>query len=211
MIRIVIADDHKLFGETLSDMLVTNSDFEVVALCGNSEEAIEIVRAEEPDIVLMDINMPPISGIEATKTISSFSKSRVIGLSMHAHPVYAKNMIRAGAKGYVTKNSSKEEIFSAVCEVKNGNRYICSEIKNMISDNLMDDDDEKPHAGLLTAREIQIIEFIRGGFSSKEIASSISVSPKTVEVHRHNILKKLKLKNSSSLVNFVYTNADYFL
>jgi DNA-binding NarL/FixJ family response regulator len=207
MIRIVIADDHKLFRDTLSDVLQSNPGFRVIAGCGNSEEVIETVRKEDPDIVLMDINMHPISGIETTEKITGFSKAGIIGLSMHAHPSYAKKMMRAGASGYITKNSSSEEIFTAIAEVTKKNKYLCKETKTIISDELLDDHAGKPSLAMLTEREIEVVHFIREGYSSKEIAGTICLSLKTVEVHRYNILKKLRLKNASSLVNFLYSNA----
>jgi len=206
MIRIVIADDHKLFRETLSHVINSQPHFQVIAQCQNSTEAIEIVRAEMPDIILMDINIPPFSGIEAARKITS---SKVIGLSMHAHPAYAKKMIQAGAMGYITKNSSKDEIFTAINEVEKGNKYICSEIKEMISQDLLSETIVAPHIGLLTKRELQITGFIKEGLSSKEIACTLSIAIKTIEVHRHNILKKLQLKNSSNLVNFIHNNAGF--
>ena len=206
MIRIVIADDHKLFRETLSHVINSQPQFMVIAACQNSTEAIETVRTEMPDIILMDINIPPFSGIEATRKITY---SKVIGLSMHAHPAYAKKMIQAGAMGYITKNSSKEEIFTAIIEVEKGNKYICSEIKDMISFNMLNEAPATPHIGLLTKRELQITGLIKEGLSSKEIACTLNIAIKTIEVHRHNILKKLQLKNSSNLVNFVHNNAGF--
>ena len=122
---------------------------------------------------------------------------------MHSQPAYAKKMLQMGAKGYVTKNSSKDEMIKAIMEVYKGNKFICEEIKNIISDQLLTDQPETPNINSLTEREIQIINFIKEGSSSKEIASALNISLKTVEVHRHNILKKLKLKNSASLVNFI--------
>ena len=207
MIRIVIADDHKLFRQIIADVINTNPDFKVIAQCENTEEAIEIVRVHKPDVVLMDINIKPFSGIKAIEKIKAMSCSKVIGLSLHSHPSYAKQMIRAGAIGYVTKNSSSKEIFTAISEAARGSKYICDEIKTNISDQLLDNGGEKPSVGLLTEREIEVIHLVREGFSSKEMASMLSVSLKTVEVHRHNILKKLKLKNSSKLVDFIYANA----
>ena len=210
MIRIVIADDHRLFRQIIADVLDSNPDFKVIAQCENSEEAVDIIRSQKPDIVLMDINIKPFSGIKATEKIKAMCGSKVIGLSLHSHPSYAKQMIRAGATGYVTKNSSTKEIFAAVTEVAKGNKYICDEVKTNISVQLLDNSSEVSSIGLLTEREIEVIHLVKEGLSSKEIASSISVSLKTVEVHRHNILKKLKLKNSSKLVNFIYSNAGMF-
>ena len=114
-----------------------------------------------------------------------------------------------GARGYVTKNSSKEEMIKAILEVNHGNKYICDEIKNIISEQLLDEKEDSPNINALTEREMQIINFIKEGLSSKEIATSLNISLKTVEVHRHNILKNLKLNNSSSLLNFINTNATY--
>jgi DNA-binding NarL/FixJ family response regulator len=198
-ISVLIADDHKLIRETWSFILNNDPRFTVVAECGDSEQAVEMAK-----IVLMDINMLPISGFEATEKIRKVSPaSRIIGISMHSQPAYAKKMLQIGARGYVTKNSSKEEMITAIMEVHSGNKYICDEIKNNISELVLEENKDVPNVNALTEREIQIINLIKEGQSSKEIAMSLNISLKTVEVHRHNILKKLKLKNSASLVNFI--------
>lgn len=203
-ISILIADDHKLIRETWTFILNSDPRFEVVADCADSEEAVTKARQLKPKIVLMDINMAPLSGFEATEKIRKVSPlSKIIGVSMHSQPAYAKKMLQVGARGYVTKNSSKEEMFKAIMEVNNDNRYICDEIKNNISDMILEDNHDAPNVNALTDRELQIIQQIKEGLSSKEIAQYFSISLKTVEVHRHNILKKLKLKNSAALVNFM--------
>jgi DNA-binding NarL/FixJ family response regulator len=206
-ISILIADDHKLIRDTWSFILNTDQRFKVVAECSNGEEAIEQAKNKRPQIVLMDINMTPISGLEATKQIRKVSPgSKIIGVSMHSQPAYAKKMLQIGARGYVTKNSSREEMFKAILEVHGGNRYICDEVKNIISEQIMDDG---PSQGInsLSERELQIVKLIKEGFSSKEISAQLNISLKTVEVHRHNILKKLNLKNSAALVNYINTYA----
>ena len=209
-INILIADDHKLIRETWSYILNSDSRFQVIAECGDAQGAVELAKAKRPHVVLMDINMTPFSGLEATQRIRKISPgSKVIGVSMHSQPAYAKKMLQMGARGYVTKNSSKEEMIKAILEVNHGNKYICDEIKNIISEQLLDEKEDSPNINALTEREMQIINFIKEGLSSKEIATSLNISLKTVEVHRHNILKKLKLKNSASLVNFINTNATY--
>jgi DNA-binding NarL/FixJ family response regulator len=209
-VSILIADDHKLIRETWSYILNNDPRFEVVAECGDSEQAVEVARTKRPQIILMDINMTPISGFEATEKIRKVSPaSKIIGVSMHSQPAYAKKMLQIGARGYVTKNSSKEEMIKAILEVHNGNKYICDEIKNNISELVLEENKDTPNVNALTEREIQIINLIKEGFSSKEIASQLNISLKTVEVHRHNILKKLKLKNSASLVNFINNTATY--
>jgi DNA-binding NarL/FixJ family response regulator len=209
-ISVLIADDHKLIRETWSYILNNDSRFEVIAECGDSEQAVEMSKVKRPQIVLMDINMMPISGFEATERIRKVSPlSKVIGVSMHSQPAYAKKMLQIGAKGYVTKNSSKEEMIKAILEVHSGNKYVCDEIKNNISDQVLEENSDAPNVNALTEREIQIINLIKEGQSSKEIAAVLAISLKTVEVHRHNILKKLKLKNSASLVNFMNNSATY--
>jgi DNA-binding NarL/FixJ family response regulator len=203
-ISVLIADDHKLIRETWSFILNNDPRFNVVAECGDSEQAVEMAKSKKPQIVLMDINMLPISGFEATEKIRKVSPaSRIIGISMHSQPAYAKKMLQIGARGYVTKNSSKEEMINAIMEVHSGNKYICDEIKNNISELVLEENRDVPNVNALTEREIQIINLIKEGQSSKEIAMTLNISLKTVEVHRHNILKKLKLKNSASLVNFI--------
>ncbi|MFT3932482.1 MAG: response regulator transcription factor [Chitinophagaceae bacterium] len=209
-ITILIADDHKLIRETWTYILNSDERFEVVAECGDAEQAVELAKELSPDIILMDINMAPFNGFEATEKIRKVSPdSKVIGVSMHSQPAYAKKMLQVGARGYVTKNSSKEEMFTAISEVYRGNKYVCDEIKTIISDQLLDDNQDTPSINSLTEREMQIIHHIREGHSSKEIATQLDISLKTVEVHRHNILKKLKLKNSASLVNFINSSAGY--
>src|SRR5918997_4740027 len=209
-ISVLIADDHKLIRDTWSYILNNDSRFQVIAECGDSEQAVEAAKVKRPHIVLMDINMLPISGFEATEKIRKVSPaSRIIGISMHSQPAYAKKMLQIGARGYVTKNSSKEEMIKAIMEVYKGNKFICDEIKNIISDQLLTEQTDSPNINSLTEREIQIINYIKEGSSSKEIATSLNISLKTVEVHRHNILKKLKLKNSASLVNFINSSTSY--
>ncbi|MDX1936487.1 MAG: response regulator transcription factor [Flavihumibacter sp.] len=209
-INILIADDHKLIRDTWTFILNSDPRFHVVAECGDSEEAVDVARQKRPHIVLMDINMAPMNGFDATEKIRKVSpSSKIIGVSMHSQPAYAKKMLQIGARGYVTKNSSKEEMYKAIIEVYKGNKYVCEEIKNIISEQLLDENQSAPTINSLTDREIQIVNQIREGLSSKEIAAKLDISLKTVEVHRHNILKKLKLKNSASLVNFINSSAGY--
>ena len=210
-ISVLIADDHKLLRETLGHLIDKDPEFEIVALCSNSQEAVDETLAREPDLVLMDINMGPFSGIEATlKIADQCLRTRIIGMSAHADPLYVKKMLKTGANGYVTKNSPTVEMLDAMKKVHGGENYVCDEIKNILCGQL---GQETPADYLrsLTDREIQIVEFIKEGQSSKEIAVTIGVTIKTVEVHRHNILKKLKLKNAAALVNFVFNNAQYML
>ncbi|HEU4901324.1 MAG TPA: response regulator transcription factor [Flavisolibacter sp.] len=203
-ITILIADDHTLVRETWSFILNTDDRFQVIAECGSGEEAVELAKQLRPNIVIMDINLPGMNGIEATQLIRKFSPaSRILGVSLHTQPTYARKMIQKGAMGYVTKNSSREEMFKAITEIQAGRRYICEEIKNILSEQVINGEDQQGGLNALSQREIEIINFIKKGFSSKEIAENLDISVKTVEVHRYNILKKLNLKNSAALVNYI--------
>ena len=207
----MIVDDHTLIRETWSFLLGKNENFEVVAECGNGERAIELARDKRPDVVLLDINMAPMSGFEALKMIRKYSpSSKIIGVSMHSQPAYAKKMLRLGAKGYVTKNSPRSEMMEAIAQVSNNKVYVCQEVKNILSEQMLNGDQTNPDINNLSDREMQIVRALKEGLSSKEIAVELSISLKTVEVHRHNVLKKLKLKNTVSLINFINSQAFDF-
>jgi DNA-binding NarL/FixJ family response regulator len=194
---------------SIATVLDSNPAFQVIASCKDSLEAIEITVIEKPDIILMDIDIPPISGIEATRKICTASPSRVIGLSMHLQSCYVKNIMRAGALGYVIKKSSKDEMLAAITEVNKGNKFICKEMKTLLSEELLRGSLAAPHIGMLSRREMEIVNYIKDGLSSKEIACSMQIALKTVDVHRHNILKKLQWRNASCLVNFMHNRREY--
>jgi len=145
-----------------------------------------------------------MNGFDATRQIRKFSPgSKVIGISMHTMPAYARRMLQMGAMGYVTKNSSKDEMINAIVEVNNGKKYVCEEVKNILAQQELEDESGTPDMNVLSRREIEIVQLIKEGLSSKEIAQRLDISLKTVEVHRYNILKKLSLKNTAALVNFI--------
>ena len=206
-ITILLVDDHKLIRESWSFILNSDSRFQVIGETSNADEAVEIAKTKKPRIVLMDINMTPVNGFDATKLIRKFSPgSKIIGISMHSMPAYARRMLQMGAMGYVTKNSSKDELLMAIVEVNNGKKYICEEVKNILAQQELEEDDNGvPDMNVLSQREIDVVKLIKEGLSSKEIALRLDISLKTVEVHRYNILKKLSLKNTAALVNFINT------
>jgi two-component system invasion response regulator UvrY len=207
-VSIMIVDDHTLIRETWSYLLAKNENFDVVAECGNGQRAIELARDKRPDVILLDINMAPMSGFDVLKMIRKFSPtSRIIGVSMHSQPAYAKKMLRLGAKGYVTKNSSRAEMMEAIEAVSNNQIFVCQEVKNILSEQMLNGDPANPDINNLSDREMQIVRALKEGHSSKEIAVELNISLKTVEVHRHNVLKKLKLKNTVSLINFINSQA----
>lgn len=202
-IRIIIADDHLLIAETWATLINMDPDFEVVKVYDNTKTMIDEITELKPDVAILDININPFSGIESTKMIKKLAPgTRIIGVSMHNQPSFAKKMMRNGAMGYVTKNSTKIEMYDAIRAVMKGDKYICAEIqKNITNQMLVDDDDNK--LSTLTEREIEIIKLIKNGSTNKEIADQLFLSPRTVETHRARILKKLDLKNSLSLVKYI--------
>lgn len=201
-IRIIIVDDHMLLRQTWSLILNHDSRFEVIAEAGSAEKGIELCRQLRPDVVMLDINLPAMNGLTALPFIRKYAPgTKVLGVSMHNEPAYAKEMIKNGAMGYITKNSSREEMVNALLEVHNQKKFICREIKNILSNKLLLSDDLRPKVSSLSIRELEIVNLVKKGLSSKEIAASISRSVKTVEVHRYNILKKLNLRNTAEMVN----------
>lgn len=206
-ITIVLVDDHKLIRDTWSFILNNDSRFTVIGETSSGEEAVEIVKKLRPGIILMDVNMSPLNGFDATKLIHKYSPgSKVIAVSMHAMPAYVKRMMQLGAMGYVTKNSSKDEMVKAIIEVSSGRKYICEEVKDILAHKELEEENVTGDMNKLSRREIDIIQLIKQGLSSREIALQLDISLKTVEVHRYNILKKLKLKNTAALVNFINSN-----
>ena len=206
-ITILLVDDHRLLRESWNSILNSDVRFHVVGDTGDGAEAIKMEKSLKPNIVLMDINMTPVDGFEVTGQIyRNGSGTRVIGLSMYNNVISAKRLLTLGAMGYLTKNSSKEEMKEAIIEVNNGKKYICKEIKNVLAHQQLDNDSEVSLVNSLSKREIEIVQYVKKGFSSREIASLLEIGMKTVEVHRYNILRKLHLKNSASLINFFNVN-----
>jgi len=207
-ISIIIFDDHNLVAEMWSELINSDERFLVQAICNDtSDKSIEVVKTMRPDIVIMDINIQPISGIDATKLVRKGSPgTKVIGVSMHNQPSFAKRMLKNGAMGYVTKSSKRNEMFEAILSVSAGNIFICKEIQENLSKQVFVDDDT-PDISKLSEREIDVLKHIKDGLSSKEIAVKLFLSARTVEVHRSNILKKLNLKNTASLLKFIHNSS----
>lgn len=207
-IKIFIVDDHTLLRQALKIALEASPRFSIVGEAGSGEEALEMVEKLRPDVITMDINLTGINGIEATRRIRKILPGgKILGLSQHTQPSYALKMMQAGASGYVTKTSSKDEMVMAINEIQQGKNYLCAEIKNNLSDEPIDED-EKANISALSARELEVIKYIKQGNSSKEIAKALFRSVKTVEVHRYNILRKLKLRNVAALVNFINNHPE---
>lgn len=206
-ITILLVDDHKLIRDSWTFILNSDPRFQVIGETSNVDEAVIIAKDKKPGIVLMDINMSPVNGFDGTKLVKKHSpSSKVIGISMHSMPAYARRMLQLGAMGYITKNSSKDEMLKAIIEVDEGKKYVCEEVKNILAQQELEEDSNKPDMNVLSRRELDIVSLIKEGMSSREIALQLDISLKTVEVHRYNILKKLNLKNTAALVNFTNTH-----
>lgn len=203
-IKIVIADDHVMIAETWAMLINMDPAFEVTRIYDNTKSLLDEIAQQEPHIVILDINIQPLTGLDTVKLIRQRSpKSRTIGVSMHNQPAFAKTMISNGAMGYVTKNSPRDEMYHAIREVMNGKTYICDEIKNRITLDVISPDDESTRLNALTGREIDIIKLLKEGCTTDEIATRLTLSPRTVDTHRAKILKKLKMKNSLSMIRLV--------
>jgi two-component system, NarL family, invasion response regulator UvrY len=203
-ITVMIIDDHTLIRDTWRRLIGLYPEYEVVFDTGNGQQAIDTARDKRPNVALLDINMTPMNGFQILEMIRKFSPgTKVIAVSMHSQPAYAKKMMRLGAKGYVTKNSTSDELMHAIAEVAAGGSFICAEVKNILTEQTIGDSPQNNALNLLSQRELEIISLLRSGLSSKEIAETLFITSKTVEVHRHNILKKLQLKNSVALIEFI--------
>src|SRR5258708_4424106 len=140
-IRIIIADDHEMIRQTWKLLLQQESQFEVIAECNNGQELIDQLGKTFPDIILLDINMKPVNGFEATKKIiEQWPHARIIGMSINDQPVYARNLLQLGAMGYVTKDSSRAEVSKAILEVMSGRQYVCDDIKKKMQSSFLSEE-----------------------------------------------------------------------
>lgn len=211
-IRVLIADSLRLSRESWAFLLNSDQRFMVIGECDTPEKVVELASEKLPDIILLGLNSPVSTVLGVISTISSkYPETHIIGIDTISHSHFVKKMMKNGAKGYVTRNSSTEEMLTAILEVSRGNRYICEEVKTLISYQLLvgEANENEPNLSAITNREMEIINKIKEGYSSKQIAGTLLISYRTVEVHRHNILRKLKIKNTAGLINFIHTTAAF--
>jgi DNA-binding NarL/FixJ family response regulator len=198
MVRVIIAEDHDILREGLRSLLKDEPSIQIVADAPNGKVLIDYLEMTPVDVILMDINMPVMNGLEATKKIiSEFSNIKILVLSMLDNVIYLNQMMAAGAHGYVLKSTGKEELIRAIHEVAKGGTYISQELKDKGAEAVKCDDDVK-----LTKRELQILELLAEGLTNKEIADKIFLSKRTVETHRKNLIDKTHCKNSSALIKY---------
>lgn len=207
-INTLIVDDHQLVRDGLHSLLNTTSNINVVHEFGSGFEAIEYVNnhADEIDVILMDINMPEINGIDTTiEIIRKHRRMNILALSMYNEGSYIFSMVKAGAKGYVVKNSSRDTLIKAIETVAYGEQYFSAEISSTLAKSVVNKNKAKG-LDLISGREIQVLKLIAIGLTSKQISKKLNLSIRTVETHRANIKKKLRLNSSAELIKFAIKN-----
>jgi two-component system response regulator NreC len=201
MIRILLADDHALVRHGFRMILAAQPDMEIAGEAGNGREAVELAQKLKPDVVVMDVTMPELNGIEATRRLIELSpRTRVLALSMHKDAVYVREILRAGARGYLLKDSADSDLLAAVRAVAKGEGYLSPGVSDAVLS------DYRRHVtdplDLLTSREREVLQLIAEGKTNKEIATSLGLSVYTVEAHRGRLMEKLNLHSTGELVRF---------
>lgn len=199
MVKVAIADDHQLFREGIVSLLTKNKIFEVVISAGTGVELVSFLENNPaPSVVLLDLSMPEMDGFQVLKIIKSkYASIRVIVLSMHDDGNYVVKCVKGGAHGYLLKNADEEELLTAIDTVLSGKKYFNQEIsEKMITNMALEGKQTKK----LSNKEIEILERISNGATTKEIADELFISTRTVETHRANMMKKLDVKNSAELI-----------
>jgi len=204
-IRILLVDDHALVRQGFKMILGAQADMEIVGEAGNGREAVELAQQLRPDIVVMDVAMPELNGIEATRRLmTSMPHTRVVALSMHKDSVYVRETLRAGARGYLLKDSPAGDLVTAVRSVASGESYLSPGVSNAVLD------DYRRHVtnpiDLLTTREREVLQMLAEGKTNKEIAVVLNLSVYTVDAHRGRIMEKLNLHSINELVRFAVRN-----
>lgn len=201
-LRILLAEDHRMFREALKLILGREPDIEVVGEAGDGREVLLRAAELEPDIVCMDIVMPDLNGIEATRRLRDVSpQTKVIGLSGFANRQYVMDMLQAGAKGYVVKSEAGEELLRAIRAVHRDHRYISPQVANVVAESLVQTD-ESAAACRLTARERQVLQLVAEGHTTLQIGKLLHLAPATIEVHRRNMARKLGLRNVAEITRY---------
>jgi two-component system nitrate/nitrite response regulator NarL len=204
-IRILLVDDHPIVLSGLRSSLSSHPQFKIVGEASDGAEAIHKATEKNPDVVLMDITLPGLSGIEATRVLrKEVPKAKVLALTMHDNKEYVLEIIRAGAKGYVLKGTSPSELIQAIVAVHNGNSFFSAGISRILVDELKGDHKGKKPASIsgLTAREEEVLRSIAEGQSNKEIAKCLSIGVRTVETHREHIMAKLGIHSTAGLTKY---------
>ena len=205
-IEILIADDHRMFRQGLKSLIEKESNYTVIAEASNGKQAVELCRSHSPRLVLMDISMPELTGIEATKQIlQELPDTKIVALSMHADQRFVVEALKAGAAGYLLKDSAVEELLRAMAVILKGHTYLSPSITDLLVKDYIRQLDTPQAASSytrLTTRELQVLRQVADGRSTKEIAHALDVSVKTVETYRQQIMEKLQLHSVAELTKY---------
>lgn len=207
--RVVVVEDHRILREGVRALLAMGTEFEVVGEAADGRAALSLIGKLQPALVLLDLSLPGFSGLEALREMNKrYPEARVLVLTVHKNEEYVLEALEAGARGYVLKDATREELISAMRYVMSGKTYLSPDIQEkVVSAYLSGGRDSKPVGrwDTLTHRERQILKLIAEGSTNKEIADYLSISAKTVAKHRANLMKKLDLHNASALTAFAVT------
>ena len=203
MINILIVDDHLIVREGLKRIINDTPDIKTVAEASSGTEAMNLIWKNKYDLILLDISMPGQNGLQTLKLIKKHDKTiPVLMLSMHSEEQYAMRSIKAGASGYMTKDTASSQLVTAIRKINNGRKFISSEVAELLTTDIFHNDEKEPHEHL-SDREFEILKMIASGMTIKYIAEELSISPKTVSTYRSRILDKLNMRNNSDLIHYV--------
>ena len=198
-IRLLLADDHPLIREGFRSLLNKNERFEIVGIAENGKELIELAGKELPDIILSDISMPVMNGMDAIEQIRNLYPSiKSVVLTMHEEREYIINALRIGVQGYIIKNVERFDLEKAIITIFEGGKYFSPIVTNILAESVARPD--PPAISELTPREKEVLELVAQGHSTKQIADKLGIGTRTVESHRVNMLKKMKVNNTAELV-----------
>ena len=210
-VTILIVDDHKIVRDGIRSLIENEEHLVIVGEAANGKEAIDAAESITPDLIIMDINMPQMDGIEATRAIKKIHPSiKVLALTMVVESYQIRNMIEAGASGYILKSSNQEELINAITEVDKGNVHFSDEatkaiLEEMVNPNLNASKNEFE----ITDREKDVLKLIVDEFTNQEIADKLFISVRTVDAHRRNLLQKIGAKNTAGLVKYAIENGIF--
>lgn len=204
-IRILLADDHKITRQGLRSLLDENDDMEVLAEAENGRDAIELARKLNPDVIIMDVSMPDLNGVEATRQIIQDNHDvRVIALSMHSDTLFVSEMLKSGASGYLLKDCAFQELEQAIRTVTDGKAYLSPSISGVVVEDYLHrlSKADMSASEVLTDREREVLQLIAEGQSTKQVALKLHISAKTVETHRRQIMNKLDMHTVAELTKY---------
>ena len=207
-IRVLLVDDHQIIIDGLQSSLISEVGIRVISNANNGREALELLRVLDVDVVLMDIDMPVMNGLDTAKIVKEkYSNTKVIILSMHSEKAMVKDLIELGVDGYLLKNTSKDELIGAIKKVSEGGRYFSTDVTLSLLEKENTNKLNITNSGIkLTVREIEIIKLIAEGYTNKEIGDQLFISHRTVDTHRTNLMKKIEVNNVAGIISYAIKN-----